>query len=82
MSVQISIVIPTPFMTVEQYAQMTGENVDTLHNKCRRGEIPIRKKKNPDGKASRETTLINMVALTLEGAAAYKGNITINTKGE
>ncbi|WP_334323600.1 hypothetical protein [Gilliamella apicola] len=53
----------------------------TVKNKIRLGEFPIRKKKRSAGTASRETPLINMVALTLEGAASYKGNLVVNIEG-
>lgn len=82
MSIQIAIAITEPFITAVEYAKRTGVPLGTVKNKICAGDLPIRKKKNPNGKVSRETPMINMVALTLEAAAAYKGNITINAKGE
>lgn len=84
MTIQIAIAIPTPFVTAQQFADLTKMPVATVKYKIQKGEFPIRKKKtkNDKGNASRETPLINMVALTLEGAASYKGNLKINIEGE
>lgn len=81
MTIQIAIAIPTPFVTAQQFADLAKMPVATVKNKIRSGEIPIRKKRSDAGKASRETPLINMVALTLEGAAGYKGNLAVNIEG-
>lgn len=81
MTVQIAIAIPTPYVTAQQFADLAKIPVATVKNKIRNGELPIRKKHSNAGSASRETPLINMVALTLEGAASYKGNLTINIEG-
>lgn len=77
MTVQIAIAIPAPFVTAQQFADLAKMPVATVKNKIRRGEFPIRKKKRREekssaGTASRETPLINMVALTLEGQPATK----------
>jgi len=81
MTVQIAIAIPAPFVTAQQFADLAKMPVATVKNKIRRGEFPIRKKKSSAGTSSRETPLINMVALTLEGAAGYKGNLVVNIEG-
>lgn len=87
MTIQIAIAIPAPFVTAQQFADLAKMPVATVKNKIQRGEFPIRKKQSKsmgkDGKqkVSRETPLINMVALTLEGAAGYKGNLKINIEG-
>ncbi|MCO6549550.1 MAG: hypothetical protein J6580_02590 [Gilliamella sp.] len=81
MTIQIAIAIPAPFVTAQQFADLAKMPVATVKNKIRRGEFPIRKKKSNAGTASRETPLINMVALTLEGAASYKGNLVVNIEG-
>ncbi|MBI0155121.1 hypothetical protein [Gilliamella sp. W8128] len=81
MTIQIAIAIPAPFVTAQQFADLAKMPVATVKNKIQRGELPIRKKKSNAGTASREPPLINMVALTLEGAASYKGNLTINIEG-
>lgn len=81
MEIQIAIAIPTPYVTAQQFADLTKIPVTTVKNKIRNGELPIRKKHSTAGSASRETPLINMVALTLEGAASFKGNLTINIEG-
>lgn len=82
MTTKIAIAIPAPFVTAQQFADLAKMPVATVKNKIRRGEFPIRKKHSNAGKSSRETPLINMVALTLEGAAGYKGNLKINIEGE
>ncbi|TSJ91777.1 helix-turn-helix domain-containing protein [Gilliamella apicola] len=81
MTVQIAIAITAPYVTAQQFADLAKIPVATVKNKIRNGELPIRKKHSHAGSASRETPLINMVALTLEGAASYKGNLTINIEG-
>lgn len=81
MTIQIAIAIPTPFVTAQQFADLAKMPVATVKNKIRNGELPIRKKHSTAGSASRETPLINMVALTLEGAASYKGGLTVNIEG-
>ena len=81
MTIQIAIAIPTPYVTAQQFADLAKMPVATVKNKIRRGELPIRKKISNAGTASRETPLINMVALTLEGAAGYKGNLVVNIEG-
>lgn len=81
MTVQIAIAITAPYVTAQQFADLAKIPVATVKNKIRNGELPIRKKHSTSGSASRETPLINMVALTLEGAASYKGNLTINIEG-
>lgn len=81
MTIQIAIAIPTPYVTAQQFADLAKIPVATVKNKIRNGELPIRKKHSNAGSASRETPLINMVALTLEGAASFKGNLTINIEG-
>lgn len=78
MTIQIAIAIPAPYVTAQQFADLAKIPVATVKNKIRNGELPIRKKHSTAGSASRETPLINMVALTLEGAASYTGNLTIN----
>ena len=81
MALQFAIVIPAPFVTAQQFADSAKMPLATVKNKIRSGEFPIRKKRSNAGKASRETPLINMVALTLEGAAGYKGNLVVNIVG-
>lgn len=81
MTVQIAIAITAPYVTAQQFADLAKIPVATVKNKIRNGELPIRKKHSNAGSSSRETPLINMVALTLEGAASYKGNLTINIEG-
>lgn len=81
MAIQIAIAVPAPFVTAQQFADLAKMPVATVKNKIRSGELPIRKKRSDAGKASRETPLINMVALTLEGAAGYKGNLVVNIEG-
>lgn len=81
MTVQIAIAITAPYVTAQQFADLAKIPVATVKNKIRNGELPIRKKHSNAGSASRETPLINMVALILEGAASYKGNLTINIEG-
>ncbi|MCX8578561.1 hypothetical protein J3U35_03820 [Gilliamella sp. B2717] len=81
MTIQIAIAIPTPFVTAQQFADLAKMPVATVKNKIQRGEFPIRKKRSNAGSSSRETPLINMVALTLEGAAGYQGNLTVHIEG-
>ena len=81
MTVQIAIAITAPYVTAQQFADLAKIPVATVKNKIRNGELPIRKKHSTAGSASRETPLINMVALTLEGAAGYKGNLVVNIEG-
>lgn len=78
MTIQIAIAIPAPFVTAQQFADLAKMPLATVKYKIQNGEFPIRKKRSNAGSSSRETPLINMVALTLEGAAGYKGNLVVN----
>jgi hypothetical protein len=78
---QIAIAPLAPFVTAQKFAELTGMPLATVKNKIQRGEFPIREKNSKAGKTSRETPLINMIALTLEGAAKSKGNIVVNIEG-
>ncbi|CEO41951.1 MULTISPECIES: hypothetical protein [Photobacterium] len=52
------IAIPVPFVTVEQYCNLTGMAKGTVIDYIRKGKIIIKKKELP-----KEKPLINMVAM-------------------
>jgi galactitol-specific phosphotransferase system IIB component len=56
MNFQLSI--PVPFVTIQQYSQLTGMAVGTIKDKIGKGDIIIKSKKLP-----REQPLVNMIAM-------------------
>ncbi|MCG6362192.1 hypothetical protein [Vibrio fluvialis] len=52
------IVINTPFMTYEQYSQLSGMPKRTIMDWVAEGKLPIKTKEK-----AKETPMINMVAL-------------------
>ena len=52
------IAIPVPFVTIQQYSQLTGMAIGTIKDKIGKGDIIIKSKKLP-----REQPLVNMVAM-------------------
>lgn len=56
---QLVISIPSPFVTYQQFADVSGLKLNKVQALAREGRLPIM----PKAKAA-ETPLINMVALT------------------
>ena len=56
MNFQLSISVP--FVTIQQYSQLTGMAVGTIKDKIGKGDIIIKSKKLP-----REQPLVNMIAM-------------------
>ncbi|KES19020.1 MerR family transcriptional regulator [Gilliamella apicola] len=76
MMTTISITISAPYVTVDEFARVSGMNPRTVKKYVHEGLLPIRKKKIT-GKHDRSTTLINMTALTLEGAKAFNPELNL-----
>ncbi|MCO6557704.1 MULTISPECIES: MerR family transcriptional regulator [unclassified Gilliamella] len=76
MTPRISIAISAPYVTVDEFARVSGMNPRTVKKYISEGKLPIRKKQIT-GKYDRSTTFINMVALTLEGAKAFNPELNI-----
>jgi hypothetical protein len=76
MTPRISIAISAPYVTVGEFARVSGMNPCTVKKYISEGKLPIRKKQIT-GKHDRSTTFINMVALTLEGAKAFNPELNI-----
>ena len=53
-----------PFVSIEDYARITGDTVNNVHQQVHQGKLPIKKKQKP-----REKTFINMAALRAEAEA-------------
>lgn len=77
MTPSISIAISSPYVTVDEFARLSGMNPRTVKKYVHEGLLPTRKKKIT-GKYDRSTTLINMTALTLEGAKAFNPELKID----
>lgn len=76
MTPRISIAISAPYVTVDEFARVSGMNPRTVKKYISEGKLPIRKKQIT-GNYDRSTTFINMVALTLEGAKAFNPELNI-----
>ncbi|OCG39342.1 hypothetical protein A9G28_09785 [Gilliamella sp. Fer1-1] len=76
MTPRISIAISAPYVTVDEFARVSGMNPRTVKKYISEGKLPIRKKQIT-GKYDRSSTFINMVALTLEGAKAFNPELNI-----
>lgn len=76
MTPTISIAITSPYVTIKEYARISGMTERTVKKYCDEGKLPTRKKPIT-GKASRSTVLINMVALILEGAKAFNPELNL-----
>ncbi|KFA59073.1 hypothetical protein GAPWKB11_0962 [Gilliamella apicola] len=76
MTPRISISISAPYVTVDEFARVSGMNPRTVKKYISEGKLPIRKKQIT-GKYDRSSTFINMVALTLEGAKAFNPELNI-----
>ncbi len=77
MTPTISIAIPSPYVTVDEFARVSGMNPRTVEKYISEGKLPIRKKKIT-GKYDRSSTLINMTALTLKGAKAFNPELKLD----
>lgn len=60
-SKEIKVLVSEPFLPVEEYARRTGETVDSVRGQIRRGNLPIKHKKN-----AKDRVYINMTALHLQ----------------
>ena len=76
MTTPISITISAPYVTVDEFARVSGMNPRTVKKYVHEGLLPTRKKRIT-GRHDRSTTLINMTALTLEGAKAFNPELNI-----
>ncbi|MEE3608233.1 MerR family transcriptional regulator [Avibacterium paragallinarum] len=64
-SICINIQLHTaPYVTVKEYARLTGASVDKVRKMVIEGDLPIRPKKK-----LRDTVFINMVAIAKEASA-------------
>ncbi|HBC5607091.1 TPA: regulator [Klebsiella oxytoca] len=73
MTLNISITLTTPHVTIECYSELTGLLVDTINDMLADGRLP-RHRLRKDKK--REKVMINIVALTFD--ALSDCNVTIN----
>ncbi|PSU99319.1 hypothetical protein [Photobacterium kishitanii] len=65
------IAIPVPFVTVEQYCNLTGMAKGTVIDYIRKGKIIIKKKDLP-----KEKPLINMVAMQMLATKEAELNVS------
>lgn len=59
----INVVVPEPFITLDEFCRRTGYKLSYVRQMIRDGRLPIRKK---DG--SNSLVEVNMFALTMEAA--------------
>lgn len=72
MSHSISIVIPSPYVTIEKFSEETGMPVNTVKSYVAKGLLPIKKKaQSSTANASRAKILINKAALTIEALQGH-----------
>ncbi|MGG5836559.1 regulator [Huaxiibacter chinensis] len=67
MTLNISITLNTPYVTIERYSEVTDLPVDTINDMLADGRLPchrLRKDKK------REKVMINMAALTVDALSA------------
>jgi hypothetical protein len=76
MTTPISIAISAPYVTVDEFARLSGMTPRTVRKYVHEGLLPIRKKKIT-GRSDRSTVLINMTALTLEGAKSFNPELNL-----
>lgn len=50
-----------PFLSVEDYARITGDTPNNIRQKIHQGQLPVKKKQKPS-----EKTYINMAAIRAE----------------
>ncbi|NBN73632.1 regulator [Proteus sp. G2615] len=68
----ITITIPEPYITIEEYVKRSGLSRNTVKNMIADGRLPVRAK-SKDLKQS--TVFINLAALTVE--ALSKANVSL-----
>lgn len=76
MTPRISIAISAPYVTVDEFARVSGINPCKVKKHISEGKLPIRKKQIT-GRYDRSTTFINMVASTLEGVKTFNPKLNI-----
>lgn len=81
MTPRISITVLSPYVTVDEFARVSGMNPRTVKKYVSEGKLPIRKKEIT-GKYDRSLTLINMMALMFEGAKTSNPELKLNIKEE
>lgn len=69
----ITITIPTPYITVAEYSSRTGLSESTVRNMIADGRLPVREK-TKDLKGG--TVFINLAAITIE--ALSKSNVSLS----
>lgn len=62
-SICINIQVDSPYLPVEEFARRNGLEADAVRYLVRKGDLPIRKRKEPN-----EKIYINMIALAREAA--------------
>ncbi|MDX6913936.1 regulator [Pectobacterium carotovorum] len=80
MSTNITISIPEPYITLEEYCRRTGTKVTTARAMANDGRLPIKKKTLTPGKSKANGLLeINMVDLLLRAVSeSHYASVTLN----
>ena len=63
-NITINFTIPSPYLSLKEYAKLTGIPFDTCRNMVRDGRIIIRRKSDKNGKVE-----VNMVAMLKDAIA-------------
>ncbi|WP_053140701.1 hypothetical protein [Erwinia billingiae] len=58
----ITIVIPEPYLPLDEYCRRTGTHKETAKNMIEYGKLPIK----PKGKHKKSLVEVNMAALTIQ----------------
>ena len=68
----ITIIIPKPYLPLDEYCRRTGTNKETARNLIEYGKLPIK----PKGKQKKGLVEVNMAALTIQ--ALSECDISLN----
>jgi len=68
----ITIIIPEPYLPLDEYCRRTGTKMETARNLIEYGKLPIK----PKGKQKKGLVEINMAALTIQ--ALSECDISLN----
>lgn len=60
-SICINVQLRTPYLTIKEYARLTGTSESNVNKLVQKGKLPIKPKEGLRG-----TVFINMIALALE----------------
>ena len=70
----ITIVIPEPYLPLDEYCRRTGTELKTARNLIKYGKLPIK----PKGKQTRGLVEVNMAALTVQALSESSISLEAN----